>query len=92
MQLNLFPWESLSEADRIVIYGEIRRGYWVIRNVRGRYQQGRRRKEYRRIAGQKKRLLLAGVEKREILEFLRCCRLQCSFSKHPFEPCRYCTI
>lgn len=32
----------------------------------------------------KKRLLMTGVSKREILNLLACCRGQCSRTKHPF--------
>lgn len=91
MQLELFPWEVLSPKDRMRLLGNIRSEYWHIRNLRGgRFDQAAQRKHYRRIADQKKRLLLAGVGKREILDFLACCRLRCRATKQPFEPCRYC--
>ncbi|RZI42522.1 hypothetical protein EGT07_14790 [Herbaspirillum sp. HC18] len=62
-----------------------------MRNLRGgRFGQAARRRYYRRIAAQKKRLLMAGVQKREILDLLACCRLKCSAKKQPFQPCPYC--
>lgn len=91
MQLELFPYDSLEPAEIQTIYSEIRRSYWVIRNLRdGRFGQARLRKQYRIVEVKKKRLLLAGVSKREILDLLACCRLQCSRHKHPFKPCAYC--
>lgn len=91
MQLELFPYDSLTEVQRIEIYRQIRANYWYIRNLRpGRFGQARLRQRYRQVAVQKKRLLMAGVSKREILDFLACCRLQCSRAKHPFQPCAYC--
>lgn len=91
MQLELFPFEVLAESDRRAIYNLIRNSYWHLRNLRGgRFGDARRLKEYRRVEGQKKRLLLAGVSKREILDLLACCRLQCARHKQPFQPCKYC--
>lgn len=91
VQLELFSWEVLSDSERHQIYGDIRNAYWHVRNLRkGRFGQAALRKQYRQIEGQKKRLQLAGVEKREILDLLACCRLQCSGKKQPFKPCPYC--
>lgn len=91
MQLELFPYDGLTEEELRNLYAEIRRSYWVIRNLRaGRFGQARLRKQYRIVEVKKKRLLLAGVAKREILDLLACCRLQCSRYKHPFNPCAYC--
>ncbi len=91
-QLELFPFEQLSQLDRAVILSEIRNNYWHVRTLRGgRHGQAALRKRYRMIAAQKKRLQLAGVPKREILDFLACCRLQCSAQKQPFKPCPYCS-
>ena len=91
MQLNLIPYNTLTQAERLGIESEIRRHYWHIRNLRtGRFGQARLRKHYRDVSQQKKRLQLAGVSKREILDFLACCRLQCSARKQPFEPCQHC--
>lgn len=91
MQLLLFPYEGLTQAERSHIQADIRRNYWFIRNLRaGRFGQARLRKHYRLVEVQKKRLLMAGVSKREILDLLACCRLQCARYKHPFEPCIYC--
>jgi len=91
MQLELFQFDILSIPEREAIYSLIRNSYWHLRNLReGRFGQARARKHYRMVAAQKKRLLLAGVSKREVLDFLRCCRLQCSRHRQPFEPCAYC--
>ncbi len=91
MQLELFPWQYLSASDQVHVLTEIRRSYWHIRNLRnGRFGQAAKRRYYRRIADQKKRLQLAGVPKREILDFLACCRLQCKAKKQPFSFCPYC--
>jgi hypothetical protein len=91
-QIELFPFEVLSadEVDRVC--GRIRNSYWHVRNLRkGRFGQAALRRHYREIAAQKKRLQLAGVSKRKILDFLSCCRLQCSAHKQPFKPCPYCS-
>jgi hypothetical protein len=91
MQLELFPYDSLTPGERSAVQSEIRRHYWFIRNLRdGRFGQARLRKHYRMVAAQKKRLLMAGVSKREILDLLACCRLQCTRHKQPFNPCTYC--
>lgn len=91
MQLELFPFEALGDDERKVIYRIIRNRYWYIRSMRdSAIHQAQLRRHYRVVEVQKKRLRLAGVSKREILDLLRCCRLQCSRVKHPFEPCPYC--
>lgn len=91
MQLDLIPYEFLSAAERSDIYSKIRNAYYHLRNVRGgRFGQARRRRYYRLVAAQKKRLLLAGVSKRELLDFLACCRLQCAARKQPSKYCSYC--
>lgn len=91
MQLELFPFDTLTESERRVIFTTIRQSYWHLRNLRAAaFGQARRRKHYRIVAEQKKRLQMAGVSKREILDFLVCCRLQCSKHKHPFKPCKHC--
>jgi hypothetical protein len=91
MQLELFPWDSLSDEDRDRVFGDIRRTYWHLRNLRrGRFGQAAQRRYYRIVAAQKKRLLMAGVDKRVVLDFLRCCRLQCEGTKPPFKRCPYC--
>ncbi|AKU20989.1 hypothetical protein ACZ75_05250 [Massilia sp. NR 4-1] len=92
MQLELFPFDQLSTVELRMAFSLIRNSYWHIRNLRGgRFGQGRARSHYRAVARQKKRLLMAGVSKREILDFLACCRLQCAAHKQPFKPCPYCT-
>lgn len=91
MQLELFQFDQLSDHEFARVVGEIRRHYWHIRNLRGgRFGQARLRKHYRDVSQQKKRLLMAGVSKREILDLLACCRLQCSRHRHPFNPCQFC--
>lgn len=91
MQLELFPFEVLTDAERRESYQIIRNSYWFLRNLRtGRFGQARARKYYRLVEAQKKRLLMAGESKREVLDLLACCRLQCSRHKHPFKPCKYC--
>lgn len=91
MQLELFQFDHLSDHEFAHVVGEIRRHYWHIRNLRGgRFGQARLRKHYRDVSHQKKRLLMAGVSKREILDLLACCRLQCSRHRHPFNPCQFC--
>ncbi|ARK92778.1 hypothetical protein BOC42_23105 [Burkholderia pseudomallei] len=46
----------------------------MIRNTRRGVQDAQRRRVYRQIETHKKRLLMAGVSKEEILRLLRCCR------------------
>lgn len=77
-QLELFPFEPLTVAQKQHIYEKIRVHYWYIRNCRKTpMHDARRRKFYRLIEAEKKRLRLAGVSKREILDYLACCRLTC---------------
>lgn len=91
-QLQLIPYEVLSSTEMLVLCAEIRRDYWHIRNLRGgRFGQAKLRKYYRRVHARKLKMMLAGVEKRDILDFIACCRLQCSARKQPFLPCRYCS-
>jgi len=91
MQLEIFPFEVLTPFELQNIFNFIRNRYWYLRNLRGgRFGQARRRKQYRLIAVQKNRLLMSGMSKREVLDLLACCRMQCSWHTHPFEPCRYC--
>lgn len=91
MQLELFPFDTLSPAECQNIFRLIRNSYWYLRNLRaGRFGQAKARKHYRLVEVQKKRLLMAGVPKREILDLLKCCRSKCSRHKHPFIPCKYC--
>lgn len=78
MQLELFPWDELAPGERIQILGEICNHYWFLRNYRSTsMHDAARRKRYRMIERQKKRLLNAGVSKREILDYLACCRQGC---------------
>ncbi|MBC3917103.1 hypothetical protein H8L32_06420 [Undibacterium sp. CY18W] len=65
----------------------MRSHYWTVRNSRKwRYGDAPRRRAYRLIQAEKKRLLLAGVPKREILDYLACCRLTCKKGNS----CHYC--
>lgn len=82
MQLELFPFEPMTVAEKQHIYEKILGHYWHIRNSRKtRMHDAKRRRFYRLIEVEKKRLLLAGVPKREILDYLACCRLTCGKSK-----------
>jgi len=90
MQLELFPFQKLSQAEFRREVSLMRNSYWHLRNSRGRFAQAANRRHYRKVAEQKKRLQLAGVSKREILDLLRCCRQQCGRHRHPFEPCQFC--
>jgi hypothetical protein len=86
-QLELFerPRLTLDEMEREA--SAIFAIYWHIRNTRGnRFGRTKLRRHYREVAKIKKRLLMAGVEKSEILSYLRHCRLQCSRDKS----CKYC--
>lgn len=87
MQLELFPFEPMTFAEKQQILANIKSHYWVIRNTRSwRFGDAPRRKAYRRIEVEKKRLRLAGVSKREILDYLACCRLKCKKGNS----CPYC--
>lgn len=87
-QLELFPFESLSELEVRVVTRAIRSPYWYLRNLRGgRFGQAHRRSLYRKVEVLKDRLLLSGVKKREILDFLDCCRKGC---QTPGSPCIGC--
>ncbi|SFA98709.1 hypothetical protein SAMN04515620_11113 [Collimonas sp. OK607] len=91
MQLELFEREQISQGDLDRMMMEIRHSYWHLRNLRKvTWNNARRRREYRKVAEHKKRLQLAGVEKRQILDLLACCRLQCGANKQPRKPCKYC--
>jgi hypothetical protein len=83
-QLELWPREAISAGDFMVVVGEIRNLYWIIRNTRRGMHDARRRRVYRKIEAQKKRLLEAGVGKREILDFLACCRSKACREKRCF--------
>jgi hypothetical protein len=73
-QLEFWPRERISPKELAVVVADIRNHYWIIRNTRRGMHDARRRRVYRKIETQKKRLLEAGVTKREILDFLACCR------------------
>ena len=91
MQLDLIPYEDMAFHEFVGIVREIRTHYWHIRNLRkATVCQGRLRKEYRRVAVLKNKLLLAGHEKRTVLDLMACCRSKCVATKHPFSYCPYC--
>lgn len=86
-QLELFERPTLTRDDLAKAMADIRNHYWIIRNTRKdfRSHNARRRKTYREIAKIKKRLLEAGVNNRDLLDYLRHCRLQCRAE------CRFCS-
>ena len=87
-QLDFFGFVTLSVAEKQHCYKIIRAEYWTIRNTRKwRFGDAPRLKAYRKIEAQKKRLLEAGVSKREILDLLQCCRLRCKKGKE----CSHCS-
>ena len=91
MQLELFEWDVIGVRELTHLMSEIRQSYWFIRNLRKvKWNVARRRREYRKVAAHKKRLQLAGVSRREILDFLACCRLKCGAKKLPQKHCFYC--
>ncbi len=91
LQLELFAFDHIDSDELFLIRATIRNAYWHIRNLRGgKFGQARLRRAYRLVEGEKKRLLLAGVTKREVLDLLACCRLKCTRHKQPFDPCKYC--
>lgn len=90
-QLQLIPYEYISPIEMTAMVGEIRQAYWFIRNLRGgKFTQAKLRRYYRKVEAHKKKLMLAGIEKRQILDLLACCRHKCSARKQPFSPCKYC--
>jgi hypothetical protein len=90
-QLLLVPYDDLPADEAICIMRDIRNYYWFIRSLRNtRYGASKRRSYYRKVKVLKNKLLLAGVEKRKILDLVACCRLQCSGKKQPFIRCPYC--
>lgn len=64
----------MSDDEKRALAREIRNLYWHIRHLRRGLQDAPRRRYYRKIATKKKRLLDAGVSKREVLDLLMCCR------------------
>nr|CUV53505.1 conserved protein of unknown function [Ralstonia solanacearum] len=64
----------MPDKELTKIARDIRHLYWHIRTLRRGIQDAARRRYYRKIAAQKKRLLDAGVSKREVLDLLMCCR------------------
>ena len=87
MQLELFERDQIEIAELVKIAQEFRAGYWQLRSMRGgRWTQSKQRQIYRQLAPLKQRLMLAGVEKSAILDFLSCCRLKC---RCPGDRCQY---
>lgn len=92
MQLNLLEWNEISSERYKEVVQSMRRHYWHIRNLRdGKWGQARLRYEYRKVEVLKRELLLAGYEKRHILDILACCRGKCSATKWPFFVCPHCS-
>jgi hypothetical protein len=92
MQLELLKREQIAQSELERMLSEIRQSYWFLRNLRKvNWNNGRRRREYRKVAVHKNRLQLAGVSKRQILDLLACCRLKCGAKKQPRQPCAYCS-
>lgn len=90
-QIDLIPWNEISSGRYEQIVRIVRSHYWYIRNLRGgKFGQARARKEYRKVEVLKDELLLAGYEKRHILDLLACCRGSCLATKHPFSYCHHC--
>ena len=90
-QISLFETKPLTELDVKAIQSVIRQHYWHIRQTRpGRFMQACLRKHYRAVEVEKNTLLISGVDRRELLDFLACCRLKCKGKKQPFIPCKYC--
>ncbi len=90
-QIDLIPWNEISPGRYQHIVRVIRSHYWYIRNLRGgKFGQARLRKEYRKVEVLKDELLLAGYEKRHVLDLLACCRGSCLATKWPFSYCEHC--
>lgn len=90
-QLEIFQFDNIEIEEMREIHTRMRNAYWHIRNTRkGKFGQARIRKAYRLVEKDKKKLLLAGVPKRAILDLICCFRLQCPRNKQPFGPCPYC--
>lgn len=90
-QIELISWNEISPARYDQVVRIIRSHYWYIRNLRGgKFGQARARKEYRKVEVLKNELLLAGYEKRHVLDLLACCRGSCLATKWPFGYCLHC--
>lgn len=64
----------MSEGELRELAREIRHLYFHIRTLSRTRAEAARRRYYRKIAAEKKRLQEAGVSKREVLDLLACCR------------------
>lgn len=85
-QLELFERPRLTKREIVDAMADIRNHYWIIRNTRKHLKShvAQRRRTYRAIAKIKQRLLHAGVDKRDLLDYLAHCRSQCGAN------CRFC--
>lgn len=91
MQLELFEREQITQLEFAYIMSDMKQSYWILRNLRKvNWNNARRRQEYRKVAAHKKRLQLAGMSKRQILDLLACFRLKCGAKKQPKKSCPYC--
>lgn len=91
IQLSLISWDTMTSHDLATLLYQMRNHYYHIRSLRrGRFGQARLRTEYRRVAVLKKKLLLCGFEKREVLDLVACCRLKCCAVSVPFSYCKHC--
>jgi hypothetical protein len=71
---------AVSDEEKQDVAREIRHLYYFIRTLRRGIQDAARRRYYRKIERKKKRLLDAGVSRREVLDLLACCRsARCRF-------------
>lgn len=64
----------MTEEETRAVAREIRHLYYFIRTLRRGINDAPRRRYYRKIADQKKRLREAGISTREVLDLLMCCR------------------
>jgi hypothetical protein len=85
VQLELWERDALSAKELSAVAREVRNLYWLIRTSRRGIHDARRRRVYRKIAVHKKRLLEAGVGKREVLDLLACCRSKRCLGKGCFD-------
>lgn len=92
-QIDLLSWNEITPARYEHVMRCMRSSYWWIRNLRqGRFGQARARREYRKVAVLKNELLLAGYEKRYVLDLIACCRGSCVATKQPFLYCHHCGV
>ncbi|WP_231892129.1 hypothetical protein [Burkholderia sp. MSMB1589WGS] len=80
-QIELLERPRLTERELTSVVRDIRNLYWMIRNTRRGVQDAQRRRVYRQIETHKKRLLMAGVSKEEILRLLAVAGQACAGRK-----------